>query len=156
MFNSDSTNKFNSDLANIFTSASANMFTSDLASMFTSESGVQLPGWRVGGGLPWLFLKIKKSTLILQKTALILEKCTLFVCIYGLNSHLKCCFKSILEKRHQFFFPAGPSFCVSYMKRLSKCPYYKEPPLSRKIPGYAPVTWPICWPVTWSSCWWVT
>ena len=57
-------------------------------------SGAQLVGG--GRGLSFLFLKIGKRSLIL-------EKCTLFVCIYGLNSHLKCCFKSILEKKHQKF-----------------------------------------------------
>ena len=31
--------------------------------------------------------------------------------ICGLNSHhLKCSFEGILEKKHQFFFPAGPFY----------------------------------------------
>ena len=32
-----------------------------------------------------------------------LEKCALLLCIYGLNSRLKCSFKSVLEKKHQTF-----------------------------------------------------
>ena len=67
-----------------------------------------------GGGLPCPFSKIEKS-------ALILKKCALFVCIYGLNSQLKCSFKGILEK---------------HMKRLSKCTHSKKPPMSQKIPGF--------------------
>ena len=45
-----------------------------------------------------LFWKYKKSALILQKGTFIL------VCIYGLNSHLKCSFKSMLDKKHQNFY----------------------------------------------------
>ena len=33
-------------------------------------------------------------------------KIALFVCIYGLNSHLKCSFKGILDKKHKNF-PCG-------------------------------------------------
>ena len=55
--------------------------------------------------------------------------------IYGLNSHLKCSFKSILENKTPKCFPAGPSFGVSYMERLSKCPYLKKPQI---IPSCAP------------------
>ena len=36
------------------------------------------------------------------------------------------------------FFPAGPFFSVFQIKCLLKCPYFKEPPLPWKIPGYAP------------------
>ena len=40
------------------------------------------------------------------------KKCpgVLFVCIYGLNSHLKCSFKSILERKHQNYSLRRPSF----------------------------------------------
>ena len=34
----------------------------------------------------------------------------LFVRIYGLNCHLKCSFKSILEKKHQHFYLQRPLF----------------------------------------------
>ena len=57
--------------------------------------GAQLAG---GGGRGrstlFCFLKIGK------KFALNLEKIALFVCIYGLNSHLKCSFGEILEKKY--------------------------------------------------------
>ena len=51
----------------------------------------------------------------------------MYIC--GLNSNLKCIFNSTFEKKHQN--------CMSYMKRLSKCPYLKKPHLPRKIPGCA-------------------
>ena len=38
------------------------------------------------------------------------------------------------------FFPAELFFWISYMKHLSKCPYFKKPVLPRKIPGCMPVT----------------
>ena len=37
-------------------------------------------------------------------------RCDLFVCIYGLNSHLKYSFKSIFEKKHQKVSMWGLSF----------------------------------------------
>ena len=46
-----------------------------------SEEGLTYPIWKI------------------EKDYLILEKRTLFVCIYGLNFHLKCTFQSILEKK---------------------------------------------------------
>ena len=54
-------------------------------------------------GFPCLFWKKIKTTLILEKIAL-------FVCIYGLNSHLKCSFKKILEKKHENLSLRSPSF----------------------------------------------
>ena len=85
-----------------------------------------------GGRFPLSFLKVDKKYSNIEKIAL-------FVCIYGLNSHLKCSFKNILEK----FFPAKTFFCMSYMKCLSKCFYSKKPVLPQKIPGCAPVTFNI-------------
>ena len=85
---------------------------------------------------PAFFWKNKKRVLILQKTS---EKSTLYVCIDRLNSNLDCSFKGFFEKTLKFF-PAGRFFCMSYMKRLSKCLYSKKPPLTRKISGCAPVT----------------
>ena len=41
-----------------------------------------------------------------------------------------------LGKEYPKFFPAGPFFSVF---SLSKCPYFKKPPLPSEIPGYAPV-----------------
>ena len=72
-----------------------------------------------GGGLPCPFLKIQKCAMVFQKiNALSLEKSALFLCIYRLSFHFKCSFKSILEKKHQIFFPARAYCCMSYMKRL--------------------------------------
>ena len=34
----------------------------------------------------------------------------LFLCIYGLSSHLKCSFKNILEKKHEHFSQQRSSF----------------------------------------------
>ena len=67
----------------------------------------------VGVGLPCPFWKY-------EKIALILEKIALFVCIYGLNCHLKCSFKDILEKKHEQFF-------LRSLKCLSNCRYFKKP-----------------------------
>ena len=47
------------------------------------------------------------------------KKSSLLDCISGLNSHLKCNFKNILEKNHHV--------------RLWKCPYSKKPPLPWKL-----------------------
>ena len=85
-------------------------------------------GEGVGEDPPCPILKIEKS-------ALIQEKSTLSVCIYGLNSPSKCTFKNILEKKAPKFFNAVPFFCISYRKRLSKCPYSRKPPLPQQIPG---------------------
>ena len=76
----------------------------------------------------------KKMPWFCKKSVLISEKSFLFMCVYGLNSHLKC---SILEKRKPNFSPVGSFFCMSYMKRLSKWPYSKKSPLPRKIVGCA-------------------
>ena len=61
-----------------------------------------------------------------------MEKRVLFLCIHGLNSHLKCSFKNILEKKHQTFCLRGLSFL------LSKRPYSKNFPCPKKISGYGP------------------
>ena len=52
---------------------------------------------------PLTYFEDRKSALILQEGALTLEKSALFVCIYGLNPHSKCSFKSILEKNINIF-----------------------------------------------------
>ena len=62
------------------------------------------------------------------------------MCIYGLNSHLKCSFKNILEKKTRILFPEEPFFCMPYMKCLSKWPYSKKTFLPWKILGCASVT----------------
>ena len=87
------------------------------------------------GGFPCLFRKWTKSTLIW-------EKIVLFVCIYGLISHLKCSFKNILEKKQENF-PLELFFCMSCMSCLSKCFYSKKPVLPQKFPGCVPVTFNI-------------
>ena len=62
-------------------------------------SGAQLAGRRVGD-LPYLFLKIEKTVLVIWKNALI-------VSIHRLNVHLcsnlKCYFKSTLEEKLRGF-----------------------------------------------------
>ena len=139
------------------TSDLTNMFTSVLANMFTSDSSVQLVEGG-GGGLPCPFLEKKKCPDF--------GKCALSLCIYGLNSHLKCCLKSTLEKNIKFFSlqalllsakhetfievplleetsPTPKNFCVSVT--LPSCS-----PLT--WPTCSPVTWPTCSPVTWSTC----
>ena len=40
------------------------------------------------------------------------------VCIYELNSDLKCSFKSILEKKTPTSSPTGPCFCMLYTQCL--------------------------------------
>ena len=64
------------------------------------------------------------------------------MCIYGLNSPLKCSFKNILKKKQENV-SLEPFFCLSCMNCLSKCFYSKKPVLSRKISGCAPVTFNI-------------
>ena len=59
--------------------------------------------------LPY-FENWKKMSWFWKKRAPVLEKSVLFMCIYGLNSHLKCNFKSALEKKHQNFSLRDPSF----------------------------------------------
>ena len=56
-----------------------------------------------GGRSPLSFLKRKKSVLILEQIAL-------FLCIYGLNSHLKCSFNGIFQKKHLNFSLQSLSF----------------------------------------------
>ena len=70
------------------------------------------------GSFSCIFSKETKSTLILENIAL-------FVCIYGLNSSLKCSFKNILEKKHEVFIEV----------RL-----FQETCSAPKIPVFAPVT----------------
>ena len=84
-----------------------------------------------GEVLPSPFLKKEKELRWFCKNSV------LFVCIYGLNSHSKCSFQSILEKKEQNL-SLQCFFCISYMKRLSKCPYSKKLPLSQKAAGCAP------------------
>ena len=72
------------------------------------------PGWR-RSPLPWF--ENRKKAWFCKRSALILEKCYLFVCIYRLNSHLKYSFLSILEKKHafiSFFFCASTESCKHF------------------------------------------
>ena len=75
-----------------------------------------------------LFSKIEKSALILQKKCLNFgKKCP--VCMhFGLNSNLKCTYKSILEKKDQTFSLRGPPF-VCLTRNV-----YQSPSISRKLP----------------------
>ena len=55
-----------------------------------------------GGRSPLSFLKNrKKLSWFCKKHCPSFRKRALFVCIYRLNSYLKCSFKSILEKKHK-------------------------------------------------------
>ena len=70
-----------------------------------------------------------------------MEIIDLFVCIYGLNSRLKCSFSEYLGEKARKFFPVETFFRMSCMKCSSF--YSKKPVLSRKIPGCASVTFNI-------------
>ena len=77
------------------------------------KAGAQLVGGRGEEVFPAFLENRKKvSWLCKKQKALVLEKFSLFVCIYELNSHLKCRFKSILEKKKQFFPRRAFIFCV--------------------------------------------
>ena len=85
--------------------------------------------WREGGNLHCPLLKIeKKCPDFAKKCALILEKSVLFVCIYGSNSHLKCSFKIIFEKKHQNISLLGLSFVGRPLN------IYRSAPISRNLP----------------------
>ena len=58
------------------------------------------PPFMMGEGLFCSFLKIDENCPIAKKKCPNFGKNTLFVCLYRLNSHLKCIFKHILEKKH--------------------------------------------------------
>ena len=66
------------------------------------------------------------------------KKGALFVCICGLNFHLKCTFKSILEKKHQFFALRGLSIvCHTWnVYRIALIP--RNLPCHKKIPDCMP------------------
>ena len=72
-----------------------------------------------GGGPPALFIKIVQT---------LVEKSALFVFIYGFNTHLKCSFKSISEKKHQNFSLWGLSF-VCHTPNI-----YESGPIPRNLP----------------------
>ena len=84
-----------------------------------------------GEVFPALFQNSKESALILEKNGL-----TRF--IYGLNFSFKMLFYVYLGKKSPKFFPAGSFFLVLQIKCLSKCPYFKVPPLLWKISDYVP------------------
>ena len=100
----------------------------------TAEGGVDKGARGEKGEIsPALFKKYLKSALIWKKSILILQKCSVFVCIYGLNSHLRCSFKNIFKKKHEHFSLRGFFFCVQHMKHISKCPYSEKPSLPGKF-----------------------
>ena len=88
--------------------------------------------WGKGRVLPCPFSKIGKKFTDSQKKCPDLGKNVLFECIYGLNSHLKCSFKGILEKKHQNVSLWGPSFLFAHGMFILHgiCPYSKKPSLS--------------------------
>ena len=91
-----------------------------------------LARWRAEG-LPCLFWKKTKSTLLLEKIALL-------ECIYRLNSHLKCSFKSILQKKHESF-PCGALHLYVAHKVFVEVPRFQEICSAPKMFGCAPVTY---------------
>ena len=98
--------------------------------------GTQLAGvrWEVS---PVFFENRQKVPWFWGKNALLMY-------IYGLNSHSKSSFQSILEKKYKHFSLWSPlcvcriSNCLS--KCLSNCLYSKKPVLLRKFRSCAPVT----------------
>ena len=70
------------------------------------------------GGLPCRFLKIDKKCPVFGKF-------TLFMCIYGLNSHLKDSFKSVLGKKHEIF-PCGCLLFYGVLEVFIKVPLSQE------------------------------
>ena len=81
-------------------------------------------------GLTCFFLNRQKvRTLILEKTAL-------FVFIYGFNSHLKCHFNSILEKKHENF-PCGALLLYVAHDVFIEVPLFQE---TCSLLSCAPVT----------------
>ena len=92
-------------------------------------TGVQLEGSR--RGLPWPFLKVGKSILILEKKAP--------DCVHLWVKFLfKMWFWEYLGERTSICFPAGLFFLVFLQKFLFKCPSSTKVPLPWKIPGYMP------------------
>ena len=87
----------------------------------------------LGVGLHCSFSKTEKRCPDFAKTVPWLrEKSGLFVSIFGLNSHLKCSFKSILDTKY-LNYPAGSFYCN--MKFLSNCLYSKKSRLLRRTPS---------------------
>ena len=90
--------------------------------------------------LPCVFLKIEKSDLIFQKSALILEKCVLFVWIYGLILISNTVLGASWRKKHQrkkCFTKNTFLLCVTHETFIEVCPS-KKPPLPQKI-TYSPL-----------------
>ena len=73
------------------------------------------------------------------KIALILEKNTLIVFLYGLSFSFKMLVKSNLEKKTPKIFFVVPFFHALWCKCLSKCYYSKKPPLPWKTFGCVPI-----------------
>ena len=74
------------------------------------------------------------------------------MCIYGLNSPLKCSFKNILGEKK---FPCRIFLCMACMKWLLKCFYSKKLILPQKVTGCAPVTFNITFQTNFHSNIWV-
>ena len=74
------------------------------------------------------------------------------MCIYGLNSPLKCSFKNILGKKK---FPCRIFLCMACMKWLLKCFYSEKLILPQKVAGCAPVTFNITFQTNFHSNIWV-
>ena len=86
--------------------------------------------WGKGRVLPCPFSKIGKKFTDSQKKCPDLGKNVLFECIYGLNSHLKCSFKGILEKNTKMFHCGALLFYLHM-----ECLFYMEyVPIPRNLP----------------------
>ena len=60
------------------------------------------------------FKNIQKVSWLGKKCILILQKCSVFVSIYGLNSHLRCSFKNNFKKKPQHFSLRGFLLCAAH------------------------------------------
>ena len=74
----------------------------------------------------------RRFPLSFLKITLILEKIALFVCIYGLNSHLKCSFKNILKKKQEKFSLRSPAFVCRAWSVYQSASVPRNLPCSKK------------------------
>ena len=95
-------------------------------------------GGRGSSSLP-IFENRAKVSWCFKKSSIILKKFILFVCIYGQDFIENAI--SILEKQPPKSFSVELSFVMTYMKRLSKCLFFKKLSLPRKIADCAPEQW---------------
>ena len=110
-----------------FVEAFSRMF-SDIQGYWCTFSHVYRWATRGKGDLPWPFLKIKKSALILKKK-------TLLVSIFQLNFLFKI---RVSRRKNSKMFYCGSFLLVFLTKCLSKCTSSAKPPQPCKVSGCAP------------------